>query len=101
MPASPEGIGWPCCRGFSRTPSDVASAVAGGHEIPTDCRLVMSSQLPRPFDRSLSELQALLLESDTLHHFLDRLAALTAQALPEGSSWCHGPAELPGGHPGR
>ncbi|MDQ3899986.1 MAG: GAF and ANTAR domain-containing protein [Actinomycetota bacterium] len=28
----------------------------------------------------------MLLESDTLHHFLDRLAALTAQALPEGSS---------------
>jgi GAF domain-containing protein len=47
---------------------------------------MMSSQLPRPFDRSLSELQALLLESDTLHNFLDRLAALTAQALPEGSS---------------
>ncbi|MFY9808188.1 MAG: hypothetical protein WAK86_13090, partial [Pseudonocardiaceae bacterium] len=47
---------------------------------------MMSSQLPRPSDRSLSELQALLLESDTLHHFLDRLAALTAQALPEGSS---------------
>jgi GAF domain-containing protein len=47
----------------------------------------MSSELSRSSDRSsLSELQALLLESDTLHHFLDRLAALTAQALPEGSS---------------
>jgi transcriptional regulator with GAF, ATPase, and Fis domain len=38
-------------------------------------------------DRSpLAELQALLLESDTLHHFLDRLAELTAHALPEGCS---------------
>jgi GAF domain-containing protein len=47
----------------------------------------MSSELPRPSERSsLSELQALLLETDTLHNFLDRLAALTAQALPEGSS---------------
>ena len=47
----------------------------------------MSSELSRSSDRSsLSELQALLLESGTLHHFLDRLAALTAQALPEGSS---------------
>ena len=47
----------------------------------------MSSELSRSSDHSsLSELQALLLESDTLHHFLDRLAALTAQALPEGSS---------------
>jgi GAF domain-containing protein len=36
-------------------------------------------------DRSLAELQALLLESQTLHHFLDRLAQLTAQALPRGS----------------
>ena len=47
----------------------------------------MSSPSPRPSDgSSLSELQALLFESDTLHHFLDRLAAFTAQALPEGSS---------------
>jgi ANTAR domain len=47
----------------------------------------MSSELPRPSERSsLSELQALLLETDTLHNFLDRLAALTAQAMPEGSS---------------
>ena len=47
----------------------------------------MSSELPRPSDRSsLSELQALLLETDTLHRFLDRLAQLTAQALPEGST---------------
>ena len=38
------------------------------------------------FDRSLAELQALLLESGTLHHFLDRLAELTGQALPEGNS---------------
>ena len=37
-------------------------------------------------DRSLAELQALLLESNTLHHFLDQLAQLTAQALPGGSS---------------
>ena len=37
-------------------------------------------------DSPLSELQTLLLESDTLHHFLDRLAQLTVQALPEGSS---------------
>lgn len=43
----------------------------------------MSSSL---FDRSLAELQALLLESGTLHHFLDRLAELTGQALPEGNS---------------
>ncbi|MDQ4093761.1 MAG: GAF and ANTAR domain-containing protein [Actinomycetota bacterium] len=35
---------------------------------------------------SLVELQALLLDSATLHDFLDRLAKLTAQALPEGSS---------------
>jgi hypothetical protein len=42
--------------------SDVASTVAVGHEIPTDCRFVMSSLMPS--DRSpLSELQALLLES--------------------------------------
>ena len=41
----------------------------------------------RPFDHSsLLELQALLLDSGTLHSFLDRLAALTVQALPEGSS---------------
>jgi GAF domain-containing protein len=47
----------------------------------------MSLPSPRPFDHSsLLELQALLLESGTLHHFLDRLAQLTAQALPEGSS---------------
>lgn len=32
------------------------------------------------------ELQALLLDSATLHDFLDRLAKLTARALPEGSS---------------
>ncbi|MDQ3765245.1 MAG: hypothetical protein M3460_28280 [Actinomycetota bacterium] len=32
------------------------------------------------------ELQALLLESGTLHNFLDRLAQLTVQELPEGSS---------------
>jgi GAF domain-containing protein len=74
--------------GFSRARrSDVASAVAGGHEIPTDRGFVMSSQLPRLSDSSsLSELQALLLESDTLYNFLDRLAQLTAQDLPEGSS---------------
>jgi GAF domain-containing protein len=43
--------------------------------------------LSRPFDQSsLVELQALLLDSATLHDFLDRLAKLTAQALPEGSS---------------
>jgi hypothetical protein len=47
----------------------------------------MSLPSPRPFDHSsLVELQALLLDSGTLHHFLDRLAQLTAQALPEGSS---------------
>jgi GAF domain-containing protein len=34
----------------------------------------------------LSELQALLLGTDTLHGFLDRLAQLTTRALPEGSS---------------
>lgn len=34
----------------------------------------------------LSELQALLLGTDTLHAFLDRLAQLTTRALPEGSS---------------
>jgi transcriptional regulator with GAF, ATPase, and Fis domain len=34
----------------------------------------------------LSELQALLLHTDTLHEFLDRLAHLTTQALAEGSS---------------
>lgn len=34
----------------------------------------------------LSELQALLLDTDTLHGFLDRLAQLTTQALPAGSS---------------
>lgn len=34
----------------------------------------------------LSELQALLLDTDTLRGFLDRLAQLTARALPEGSS---------------
>ncbi len=34
----------------------------------------------------LSELQALLLGTDTLHEFLERLAQLTTQALPEGSS---------------
>jgi GAF domain-containing protein len=45
------------------------------------------SPSPRPFDHSpLLELQALLLDSGTLHDFLDRLAKLTAQALPEGSS---------------
>jgi GAF domain-containing protein len=47
----------------------------------------MSSPSSRPFDQSsLVELQALLLDSATLHDFLDRLAKLTAQALPEGSS---------------
>jgi GAF domain-containing protein len=47
----------------------------------------MSLPSPRPFDHSsLLELQALLLESGTLHNFLDRLAKLTAQTLPEGSS---------------
>jgi transcriptional regulator with GAF, ATPase, and Fis domain len=47
----------------------------------------MSSPFPRPSDgSSLSELQALLFESDTLHHFLGRLAHLTAQALPGVSS---------------
>jgi len=40
-----------------------------------------------PSDRAwLSELQALLLGTDTLHGFLDRLAELTTRALPEGSS---------------
>ncbi|MBV8541028.1 MAG: hypothetical protein JO364_13245, partial [Pseudonocardiales bacterium] len=34
----------------------------------------------------MSELQALLLGTDTLHGFLDRLAELTTRALPEGSS---------------
>src|ERR687893_517580 len=47
----------------------------------------MSLPSSRPFDQSsLVELQALLLDSATLHDFLDRLAKLTAQALPEGSS---------------
>ena len=48
----------------------------------------MSLPSPRPFDdrSSLLELQALLLDSGTLHNFLDRLAQLTAQALPEDSS---------------
>jgi GAF domain-containing protein len=41
---------------------------------------------PPPSDRSSAELQALLLETDTLRHFLDRLAQLAAQALPGGSS---------------
>ena len=45
-----------------------------------------------PYDPAwLSELQALLLQAlllstDTLHRFLDRLAQLTTRALPEGSS---------------
>ncbi len=48
----------------------------------------MSLPSPRPFDHSsLVELQALLLESGTPHNFLNQLAKLTAQALPEGSSW--------------
>ena len=47
----------------------------------------MSLPSPPPFDHSsLVELQALLLESGTLRAFLDRLAQLTAQTLPEGSS---------------
>ncbi|MDQ4009422.1 MAG: GAF and ANTAR domain-containing protein [Actinomycetota bacterium] len=47
----------------------------------------MSVPSPELSDHSsLVELQALLLESGTLHGFLDRLAKLTAQALPEGSS---------------
>jgi GAF domain-containing protein len=47
----------------------------------------MSLPSPRPFDHSsLVELQALLLDSGTLHSFLDRLAQLTVQVLPEGSS---------------
>ncbi|MDQ4033233.1 MAG: GAF and ANTAR domain-containing protein [Actinomycetota bacterium] len=47
----------------------------------------MSLSSPQPFDHSsLVELQALLLDSGTLCNFLDRLAQLTAQALPEGSS---------------
>src|SRR5918911_3748403 len=45
----------------------------------------MSPPSAPPSDRSLPELQVLLLESETLHHFLDRLAQLTAQVLPEGS----------------
>ncbi|MDQ4031527.1 MAG: GAF and ANTAR domain-containing protein [Actinomycetota bacterium] len=47
----------------------------------------MSSLSPSPDGHAwLSELQALLLDTDTLHGFLDRLAQLTTQALPEGSS---------------
>jgi GAF domain-containing protein len=47
----------------------------------------MSLPSSRPFDPSwLVELQASLLETNTLYDFLDRLAQLTAQTLPEGSS---------------
>jgi GAF domain-containing protein len=45
---------------------------------------MLSSSTP---DRAwLSELQALLLGTDTLRGFLDRLAQLTTRGLPEGSS---------------
>ena len=73
---------------FRARHQDVASAVAVGDEIPTDRPVpVMSSLPPSPDGHGwLSELQALLLDTDTLHGFLDRLAQLTAQALPEGSS---------------
>ena len=75
-------------RVFRARRSDVASAVAvwerDAHGLPV---LAMSLPSPRPFDHSsLLELQALLLDSSTLRDFLDRLAQLTAQALPEGSS---------------
>lgn len=47
----------------------------------------MSSPLLPAVDRAwLSELQALLLATDTLHEFLDRLSQLTTRALAEGSS---------------
>ena len=46
----------------------------------------MSSPLSPVGQAWLSELQALLLDTDTVHGFLDRLAQLTAQELPEGSS---------------
>lgn len=48
----------------------------------------MSSSLPSsPADHGgLPELQALLLDTDTLGEFLEQLAQLTARALPEGSS---------------
>ncbi|HZS19384.1 MAG TPA: GAF and ANTAR domain-containing protein [Pseudonocardiaceae bacterium] len=68
---------------FRARRSDVASAVAVGTRYPRIAGVLMSAL---PFDRSLAELQALLLESDTLHHFLDRLAQLTGQVLPEGNS---------------
>lgn len=41
---------------------------------------------PLPDHAWFSELQSLLLGTDTLHGFLDRLAQLTTQALPKGSS---------------
>lgn len=46
----------------------------------------MSSPLSPAGHAWLSELQALLLGTETLQGFLDRLAQLTTQALPEGSS---------------
>ena len=72
---------------FRARRSDVASEVAVGNVIPTDRWVpAMSSPLSSVGHAWLSELQALLLDTDTLHTFLDRLARLTAQALPEGSS---------------
>ena len=66
---------------------DVASTVAVGDEIPTDWPVPAMSSPSSPVGHAgLSELQALLLGTDTLYEFLDQLAQLTAQALPEGSS---------------
>lgn len=72
---------------FRARRSDVASEVAVGTRYPRIGRVpAMSSSLPPDGHAWLSELQALLLDTDTVHGFLDRLAQLTAQALPEGSS---------------
>lgn len=47
----------------------------------------MSSQSSLPSDHSsLSELQELLLETNTLHEFLAQLAELTSQMMPAGNS---------------
>ena len=49
--------------------------------------IAMSSPFPRPSDgSSLSELQALLFESDTLHHFLGRLAHAHGASVCPGSA---------------
>src|SRR5262245_17381207 len=73
---------------FRARHSDVASAAAVGYEHPRSAGSpLMSPPQSSPFDHAwLPELQALLLSTDTLREFLDRLARLTAQTLPEGSS---------------